>query len=363
MDATLVLLGGYGGAGRALALPLLQETGARLVIAGRDVRKAEAFAQCLDVKHPGRVRWAGADASHPAQAAALLAPGDVLLDLTTAWEQAPALALAALDAGADFLDIHYQRASARALAPLDAPFRRAGRTLITQAGCHPGLPSAMLRAAAERLDRIHAARLGMALRFRVESLATALELVDEIGEGEGLTYRAGNWSEDASMLTLDLGPRFGKKTCYPMTMEELLGMPAQLGLQELSLRVAGFNPVADSLVLPLILLGARLRARRARLALARLLAWSVNAFTRGENAIAFSIDAEGERGGRPAKERLVVDAHDPYGLTAWPVAACLRQHLAQRFAPGLAYMGHAVEPAALLDDVARLGACVRWEPR
>lgn len=367
MPRALVLLGGYGGVGRTLAPVLLRETEARLVIAGRDQTRAEAFARELHADHPGRVRSAQADALLPRSIAALLSPGDVLADLTTAWRQAPELALTALASGADFLDIHYQQASAQALAPLHETFRKAGRTLITQSGCHPGLPAAMVRAAAQRLGGLDRARLGMALRFRVESPALALELVEELAEGIGLIHEGGTWfaPKRGGLLELDLGPLFGVRPCYPMTMEELLALPQALGLRELSLRVAGFDPVTDYAVLPAIVLLGRLCSLRGRRGLARLLARvlarSINTFGRGKAAIAFCLEGEAFCNGGARRIRLVVDSDSPYGLTAWPVASCLRQHLARPLGPGLVHQGAAVDAEALLADCARLGARVQWD--
>lgn len=360
MAGTLVLLGGSGGAGRALAPLLLRETDARLLIAGRTPARAKTVAEGLG--RPDRVAWAQADATRPGEVRALLAPGDMLLDLTTAGHMAPALASAALDAGADFLDIHYQLAAAQALAQLDARFRAAGRLLLTQAGCHPGLPAVMVRAAALRLPGMDRARLAMALRFRVESPATALELVEEMGSAKGLLYADGAWREPrgGGPLRMDLGPRFGPRTCYAMTLPELLALPEALGLRELGLRVAGFNPLADVLALPLILLCARLGLERAKPLLARLFTFCVNALPQRPTAISFVLEGRCGEGPKAQGTRLLIDADSPYGLTAWPVVSCLRQHLREPLAPGLRYLGHVAEPARLLEDIRRMGANVVW---
>ena len=50
-EETLLILGGYGGAGKVLADLLLQETELRLLIGGRDPAKAEALAFELNTRH------------------------------------------------------------------------------------------------------------------------------------------------------------------------------------------------------------------------------------------------------------------------------------------------------------------------
>lgn len=357
--STLVLLGGYGGAGRALAPLLLRCTDARLVIAGRNLEKAQVLARELGDHE--RVRAARADALAPESLRPLLAPGDMLLDLTTAGESTAELARLALARGADFLDIHFQRRTALALAQLDEDFRRAGRLLLTQAGCHPGLPAALVRAAAADLDPCREARVAMALDCRVETQATAMELVEEIAAATGVLFRDGSWREAGprDMPRLDFGPGLGRRVCYPMLMEELLPLPARLGLDVCGGYAAGFNPLADRVVIPLALLWGRTGPRAALPALARLFAWSVNVLASSRPAICFLLDAKGRRNGAPARLRIRVESDDPYGLTAQPVALALRQrqegHLRET---GLRHLGSVLDPEQLLKHLEATGAHV-----
>ena len=53
-EQTVLILGGYGGAGKALAELLLKETKLRLLIGGRNPAKAEAFADELNARHCGQ---------------------------------------------------------------------------------------------------------------------------------------------------------------------------------------------------------------------------------------------------------------------------------------------------------------------
>ena len=65
-EETLLILGGYGGAGKVLADLLLQETELRLLIVGRDPAKAEALAFELNTRHScHRVEARTLDANRP----------------------------------------------------------------------------------------------------------------------------------------------------------------------------------------------------------------------------------------------------------------------------------------------------------
>ncbi|GAB6125286.1 saccharopine dehydrogenase NADP-binding domain-containing protein [Humidesulfovibrio idahonensis] len=360
---TFVLLGGYGGAGQELSRLLLRETDAELVLAGRDTAKAARLAAALNGERPGRARAARADARDPASLAAVLRGSALLIDLTPGGGHVGGLARAALDAGADYLDIHFQLGALEQLLPLAQDFERAGRLLLTQAGCHPGLPAALVRAAAPFFDEYRSALVGMGLSMRVENETTALELVDELMTAEGTIFADGAWRKagNRDMRALDLGPRFGVRQCFPMRMAELESLPGALGLRECGVLVAGFNPVADWFVLPLILLCGRLGLIRMRPLLARLFTWSINTFSKDAPGMSFALAATGARQGAPASLRLVVDHPSPYALTAIPVAACLRQYLAGGLcAPGLRFMGQVADPRRLLDDMARMGVRVDW---
>ena len=65
-EEPLLILGGYGGAGKVLADLLIQETELRLLIGGRDPAKAEALAFELNTRHScHRVEARTLDANHP----------------------------------------------------------------------------------------------------------------------------------------------------------------------------------------------------------------------------------------------------------------------------------------------------------
>ncbi len=63
-EKRLLILGGYGNTGRPLAELLLGESDAKLVIAGRDIRKAQTLAADLNRKYSAeRVKGLCVDAA------------------------------------------------------------------------------------------------------------------------------------------------------------------------------------------------------------------------------------------------------------------------------------------------------------
>ena len=63
-DRTILVLGGYGGAGRAICEWLLKETVVGVVVAGRRLNRAEELSASLNKEFPGnRISAVFADAS------------------------------------------------------------------------------------------------------------------------------------------------------------------------------------------------------------------------------------------------------------------------------------------------------------
>ena len=59
----VLILGGYGGAGRSISRLLLQETDCDVVVAGRHEAKALDLSERLNAEFPGRASGVFADAS------------------------------------------------------------------------------------------------------------------------------------------------------------------------------------------------------------------------------------------------------------------------------------------------------------
>ncbi|MSV28028.1 MAG: KR domain-containing protein [Bryobacterales bacterium] len=54
MDGAVLILGGYGNAGRAIADLLARETGVTMILAGRQLQQAQALAGALSARYGGR---------------------------------------------------------------------------------------------------------------------------------------------------------------------------------------------------------------------------------------------------------------------------------------------------------------------
>ncbi len=363
-NKTILILGGYGGAGLPTARLLLQESQVRLVLSGRHREKAEETASQLNTEFPGaRVAGCYADASDPKSLEAAFQGIDMVVVCSTTTQYTEQVARTALSAGIDYLDIYYPQKTLSVLNALAPAIKEAGRCFINQAGFHPGLPAAFVRYAAPYFSQYKKAIIGTVMNLRnIGSLASAAELVEDLSDYKAYVFRKDQWRPAGykDLLKIDFGSRFGVRACYPFWLEEMRALPGQCGLEEVGMYVAGFNWFVDYLLMPLEMALGKIRKGFGTSSLTRLMVWGMNTFSRPPFGVVFKLEAEGYKDGVPRSVEIVAQHDDGYVFTAIPTVACLLQYLDGSIAkPGLWMMGHIVDPARLLKDMERMGIKVQ----
>lgn len=369
----ILILGGYGYTGRLLARHLLEQTGAEIVLAGRNLDKAQAYSAALNSEFQGqRTSAVRADAASRQELREALRGIDLLLVAAPTTRHADTVIRAALEAGVDYLDVQLgaeKLALLRALAP---QIEQAGRCFITEAGFHPGLPSAMVRFAAAQLERLDSAvvacylNMGQALPYS--------EAVDELMEifvnYNGQVFKDGQWTKPGSfhMRKIDFGDRtsdrtgdrIGIRNSYSMYFEELGDLPEMIpSLRELGFYMSETHWLVDWVITSVVFLGLKIAPRRGIRPLGRLMWWGMQTFARAPYLVLLKIEAQGERNGAAVRLDSELSHPDGYELTAIPVVACLMQYLdgtARR--PGLWMMGHLVDPVRLFKEMEGMGVSV-----
>lgn len=362
---TILILGGYGYAGRLLAKWLLKESDARLVLAGRNAEKARALAEELNAEFPGdRVGSTAADAADPASLRQALRGANMVLVASTTTQHTERVARAALEAGADYLDLQFAPERIPVLRAMAGEIERAGRCFITEAGFHPGMLAPMIRFAAPHFTRLESAVVGCVLNPEggmpyTESVG---ELMGAFKDYQSQVFKDGRWQCAGyfKMRAIDFGGGFGRRKCYSMVLEELRPIPESFpSLKDMGFYMAGFNWFVDWALIPIILLALKLWPERAVKPMGRLLCWGTAKFGSPPYGVMLRVDASGKCDGRPAKFEASAFHPDGYEFTAIPVVACLLQYLDGSIRkPGLWMMGHLAEPARLLKDMQRMGVRV-----
>lgn len=106
--ARIVILGGYGNAGRALTPLLLQHTNADLILVGRDGERARLAAEEWNTRFEGgRVAGMRADASDARSLETVFEGVGLVVMAASASRHAQTVAAAALRCGLGYLDTLY----------------------------------------------------------------------------------------------------------------------------------------------------------------------------------------------------------------------------------------------------------------
>jgi saccharopine dehydrogenase (NAD+, L-lysine-forming) len=374
-DRKLLILGGYGNTGRPLAQMLLQESDASLVLAGRDLAKAQALAVEFNARFSGqRVSGRAVDAADPEMLGRAFSEVDMVVVASSTADYTAQVAGAALAAGIDYFDIIYSTHKSAVLRGMAQQIEEAGLCFITDGGFHPGLPAALIRALGPDFDEMETARVGSVIKIDWAALelapSTVEEFVAEFMDFQTMVFRDGRWREAGVLAmmkpeTMDFGreagPGFGRQYCIPMFLEEMRAIPAHYPeLKETGFFVGGFNWVVDWLISPLVMAALKLWPSRAKRPMGRLMLWGLRTFGKPPYGTLLKAEVQGRKEGLARAVDLILYHEDGYAFTAIPAAACLLQVLDGSIRrPGLWLQANAVEPRRLMLDMERMGIQVQ----
>lgn len=363
----ILILGGYGNTGRPLATALLQETAVHLVLAGRNLNRAQNAADQFNQQWEGqRVSAAFCDAADPNSLQHAFETVDIVVVASSTSLYARNVASAALTAGIDYVDVQYAAEKTAVLQSMSAAIADAGCCFITDGGFHPGLPAALVRFVTPYFDHLESANISSVIKINWRALTfapeTIVEFVGEFLDMEMKTFADGRWQQSGwwdliKPRTFQFDHGFGEQSCVPMFLEEMRSIPDCFpAIRETGFYVGGFNKITDWIVSPLVMLVLKAAPRRGQKPMGRLFLWSLKRFSRPPYGTLLKLEARGIKENRPQAIDITLFHEDGYILTAVPVAATLLQLIdGTRRQPGLHCQAHIVEPVRLLQDMERMG--------
>lgn len=357
----ILILGGTGYTGKLIARYLLEYSDVRVTLATRHMDKAQALAAEFNRQYSGeRVSGVYADAANSKSLREAYQGHAMVVVAAPTIAHTETVIRTALDVGIDYLDVQLGDKKFKMLQHLSGEIESAGRCFITEAGFHPGLPSALVRYAACQMDTIESAVTAGYLNMGKDLPYTEAvdELVEVFKEYQAQVYREGHWTKTGTfdMRKIDFGSDIGSKQCYSMFFEEMLPLPAIYpSLKEVGFYMSEMHWISDWVVMPLAFLWMKL-APNAVGPIGKFIFWGMRTFHKPPYRVELMVQAGGSKNGSPCQFRASVAHTDGYVLTAVPVVAALLQYLdGSARKPGLWMMGHFAEPVRLMADMEKMG--------
>ncbi|MEL6606037.1 MAG: saccharopine dehydrogenase NADP-binding domain-containing protein [Cyanobacteria bacterium J06614_10] len=368
VQSKILILGGYGNTGFLIARLLLQESEAQLVIAGRNLSRAQRAADELNCKfETNRVSSKQVDAANKMSLEAAFVDIFIVVVASSTIDYVRNIADSALAAGVDYLDV--QLSSPQKLAVLNAlqeKIERKRLCFITDGGFHPGVPAAMVRYAAPKFDTLETANISAAFQLNWQALqfsdSTLSEFIDELNDLDPLIFKNKQWVK-TNLKTLpkfNFGNRFGERYCLAMCLEELRALPEIIpSLNETGFYIAGFNWMTDYVIMPIAFVMLRVFGKKAKRPMGKVFSWSLRNFSHPPFGAVLQLEARGVKDKRSRYLQMRLTHDDAYALTAIPVAACLLQYLNRNIRrPGLWFQANLVEPIQFFEVIEKLGVNV-----
>lgn len=366
---SILILGGYGNAGLAIARLLSGQANTRVILAGRHGERAQRAAERLNAEFQSD-GFSGLQVNASSHQSLIEAfrQVEIVVVASSTIEFTPIVAQAALDAGIDYFDIQIAVAAKhQTLEALRERTLSSGRCFITDGGFRPGIPAAMVRYAAAKIPELQSAPVASVFQVdwkeREFASSSAAEFVDELKSFHPLVLKDGGWqaSRMREMRQVDFGAPFGRKYCMPMFLEEFRPLPELIpSLKETGFYSAGFGRVVDYGIVPLAYALLAVAPNRSRPLIGRMVEWGLKHTTRPPYGAVLQMKAEGA--GRSLM--MTIFHEDSYLVTAAPAVACLLQYLDGSLRkPGLWRQATLVEPVRFFEDIIRFGVQVQEEIR
>lgn len=222
----LLVVGGYGVVGRRIAAQLSPRFPGRVVVAGRDERRAEAL--CNEIGHGSRARWI--DVDDPASVdPALDGVGTVV---TCVVQRELHLLRASVARGVAYTDIAPRLAFWQGAGEMAAEARRTGARIVLGAGLSPGISNMMARQLAKAIGRVDGVETAILLSLGDEYGADSLQhVLDALVQPfqvleDGRTHEAVPFSEGRRV---QFPEPIGARTAYLFPWSDVVYYPETLG--------------------------------------------------------------------------------------------------------------------------------------
>ncbi|MFF8800162.1 MULTISPECIES: DUF4166 domain-containing protein [unclassified Methylobacterium] len=322
-------MGGAGAFGTRLVAGLAAGTDLTVLVAGRDLARAEAVARTVP---NGRGRALRLDATR-VDAAQLRALGvRIVVDAAGPFQgSTPVLARAAIAAGLHYVDLADGRDFVAAFPALDGAAEAAGVVALTGASSTPALSNAALDAITEGWRSLETVRVAIVPGNRAPRGLSVMRAILSYAGRPVRVLRAGAWRSEPGwgLLRRIAVPGLGRRFASLCETPDLDILPARLPGLRTALFRAGLELPALHLGLSLASLPVRWRLLLSLVPFAKPLLVMAGWFDRfGSDRGGMSVEALGrDASGRPVRAlwSLVAEAGDGPSVPTLPALAAIRR--------------------------------------
>lgn len=178
---TVLVLGGYGNFGAHISRALAGDANIRLLIAGRNLEKAQRLAVELGLP-ARRGQYLDAEVTTLANELQAMAANTVIHTAGPFQGQDYRVARACIEAGCNYIDLADARAFVTGISALDAPARAAGVLVTSGASSVPALSAAVVDGMLPEFSRIDTIRHAIVSGARTPGLATMQAVLGYCGK-------------------------------------------------------------------------------------------------------------------------------------------------------------------------------------
>lgn len=362
MKKRILILGGYGAAGRPLARNLLKYHHCELTIAGRNLAKAQAFQKALSQKFPqSSIHAIAVDAADKTLLLTSFREMDLVIVTATIPDLMKTVAEVALEAEVDLMDILVRGDVVDQLSAHKNVILEKDRIFITQCGFHPGVIAPIIKLAKDQFDRYQEASVFMAMDPIFETPESVHELIYEVSQKNAQVLEEGHWRTAGykDLKKIEFPKYFGTKSCYPLPMREIQLLDKELGLTVAGTYAAGFNPYIDYVIFTLAYILGKINVKWSQKICSKLFYNHIKKLDRKLPRVELILQASGIKDGKKSELKYMLHSKDGYELTAQAVVACLNQYLDGSISePGLYLMGEVVNESQLFKDLEKKGIAI-----
>ncbi len=230
-DATILVLGAYGLAGRAITARLLRKTSYTVLAAGRDCNRLKAVCGPME---SGRIRTVVLDALIPDDVANACHQADFVINAVGPFARnGAAIAQTVLETGKPYLDCANEQQHYHRLKSLNEMAVQRNLPMITAAGAIPGL-STLLAAQFDESTSTECCWAQLRHAYADSGLASMMSGILE-ALAEPVTISGGQFSSvilGKSVKTIALPAPFGCRPCLEVPTIDALTLPRHVPFQD-----------------------------------------------------------------------------------------------------------------------------------